>query len=161
MANVFTNFGTAQNAARNDLSQAPNIKQSGGRAFALDLPITGYTAATANPLFLVKLPANSRLLPHKCSVTFTAPSSTAQTVNIGYYTADTDTPVVVDAACFGTGLVMGTSAGHLALTAAGTLGTALLTPIQFPYDVWIVVTPTTVTAGLSHSETWHIEYTNG
>lgn len=161
MANVFTVFGQSQYNARDDLSQAPNIKQNGGKVFALDLTVTAYTASTSNPLFLCKLPAGARLLGHKCSVTYSAPSTTACTVEVGYYTADTDTPVVVDPACFGSSLALGTSAGHLTLTAAGTLGTALLTPFQFATDSWIVVTPTTVTGGSSHSETWHIEYTLG
>lgn len=159
MANVFTPFAQAELNARTDQSQAPNLKQQGGKVFELDVPITGYTGATTDPLFICRLPAGARLLASRCSVTFTAPSSTAFTVNLGYYTANTDTPTVVTGNAFATGLVMGTAAGHLLMSAAGTQGAALLTPFQFTTDVWIVMTPTTVTGPLSHSETWHITYT--
>lgn len=159
MANVFSPYAALQLAARTDLSQAPNLKQSGGKVFEVDIPITAYTAVAANPLFLFRLPAGAKLLTQKCSVDYGAPASTALTGKIGYYTAATDTPAAVDDACFGTALALGTSAGRKAFTDAGTLGTALLTPFQFTADSWVVVTWTTVTAALSHSQTWHLTYT--
>jgi hypothetical protein len=162
MANIYSSYAASQLSARTDLSQAPNLKQNGGNLRHLDVTValTTANAITANPVFLARLPAGSRLNAYGMSVDFsTAPATTALTGKIGYYTADTDTPVAVDDACFGAGLAMGTTGARVAVTSAGTAGTAWATPITFPYDVWIVVTWTTSTAPLPHNQTWHIPYT--
>jgi hypothetical protein len=164
MANIYSNVATSQLAARTDVSQAPNWKQSGGNARHQDVTValTTANAITANPVFLLRLSAGSRLNAYGISVDFSAaPATTALTGKIGYYTANTDTPVAVDDACFGAGLAMGTAGTRVAVTAAGTPGTAWAVPIVFPYDVWIVVTWTTSTAPLPHNQTWHIPYTLG
>lgn len=158
MANTFSDFGTLQLAARNDISQAPNHKQYGGNLKWLDVKFSSITPTTSDVLFIARLPAGARLIPELCSVDYTAPSSTAFTGKIGYYTSDTDTPTAVNDAAFGTALALGTAAGRKMFSEAGTIGTAFITPIQFTTDVWITFTPTTVTAGSSHNETWHIAY---
>ena len=157
MANAYTDFATLQLAARTDISQAPNHKQYGGNVKQIDVKISSYTAATSTPLYLARLPAGARLLTNLCSVDYTDPGD-ALTGSIGYYTADTDTPALVDVDYFGTALALGNAAGRKNFTEAGTIGDALLTPVTFPYDVWIVVTWTTVTAAASHSQNWHLVY---
>jgi hypothetical protein len=65
----------------------------------------------------------------------------------------------VSAAAFGTALALGAAAGRKGFVEAGTLGVALITPIQFTTDVWIVATWTTATVAVSHTQTWHLAYT--
>lgn len=159
MANTFSDYGTLQLAARTDQSQAPNLKQYGGNMRHIDVKFTSISPTTSDVLFIARLPAGARLVTELCSVDYTAPSSSAFTGKIGYYTAATDTPTAVTDNAFGAGLALGTAAGRKNFTDAGTLGAALTTPIQFTTDVWITFTPTTVTSGSSHNETWHLVYT--
>ena len=157
MAQFLTDLATAQNAAINDLSQAANIKQFGGRVQYLDVKISALTPAASDTLYLARLPKGSRLIVQHTSVDFTAPSSTAATCKVGYiYDDGTGTDNA-----FGAALALGTAAGRKVLTDAGTIGAALTTPVQFTDDAWIYLTWTTVTGGSSHNETWHIAYTLG
>jgi hypothetical protein len=126
----------------------------------LQVTKTGYTAATADPLYLARLPKGARLIPQLCSVDYGAPASTACTGSIGYFTT-ADTPVVVDVDAFGTALALGSAAGRKFLSEAGTIGVDFLTPVTFTTDVWIVVTWTTVTGASSHTQNWNLAYTLG
>lgn len=157
MANVFSDFATLQLAAVSDVSQAPNLKQYGGNLKFVQVRKTSYTAATADPLYLIRLPKGARLIPQLCSVDYGDPGD-ACTGSIGYFT-DADTPVVVDVDAFGTDLALGGSAGRKLFSEAGTKGVNFLTPATFDQDVWIVVTWGTVTNGVSHTQTWNLAYT--
>lgn len=157
MANVFSDFATSQLAAVSDMSQAPNLKQYGGNLHFVQVRKTSYTADTAVPLYLIRLPKGSRLIPQHCSVDYGDPGD-ACTGSIGYFT-DAETPVVVDVDAFGTALALGNAAGRKFFSEAGTIGVDFLTPVSFDQDVWIVVTWTTVTSGVSHTETWNLAYT--
>ena len=157
MANVFSDFATSQLAAVSDMSQAPNLKQYGGNLHFVQVRKTSYTAATADPLYLIRLPKGARLIPQLCSVDYGDPGD-ACTGSIGYFT-DAETPVVVDVDAFGTALALGNAAGRKFFSEAGTIGVDFLTPVSFDQDVWIVVTWTTVTSGVSHTETWNLAYT--
>lgn len=157
MANVFSDFATSQLAAVSDMSQAPNLKQYGGNLHFVQVSKTSYTAETAVPLYLIRLPKGSRLIPQLCSVDYGDPGD-ACTGSIGYFT-DAETPVVVDVDAFGTALALGNAAGRKFFSEAGTIGVDFLTPVSFDQDVWIVVTWTTVTSGVSHTETWNLAYT--
>lgn len=157
MANVFSDFATSQLAAVSDMSQAPNLKQYGGNLKFVQVRKTSYTAATADPLYLIRLPKGSRLIPQLCSVDYGDPGD-ACVCSIGYFT-DAETPVVVDVDAFGTALDLGSAAGRKFFSEAGTIGVDFLTPVSFDQDVWIVVTWTTVTSGVSHTETWNLAYT--
>jgi hypothetical protein len=157
MANVFSDFATLQLAAVTDQSQAPNLKQYGGNLKFVQVRKTAYTAATADPLYLIRLPKGARLIPQLCSVDYGDPGD-ACTGSIGYFT-DAETPVVVDVDAFGTALALGNAAGRKFFSEAGTIGVDFLTPVSFDQDVWIVVTWTTVTSGVSHTETWNLAYT--
>lgn len=157
MANVFSDFATLQLAAVSDISQAPNSKQYGGNVQWRQVRKPDYTAATADPLFLIRLPKGSRLCPQLCSVDYGDPGD-ACTGSIGYFT-DADTPVVVDVDAFGTALALGSAAGRKEFSEAGTKGVDFLTPVTFDQDVWIVVTWTTVTSGVSHTQCWNLAYT--
>lgn len=157
MANVFSDLATLQLAAVTDLSQAPNLKSYGGNLHFAQVRKTAYTAATADPLYLMRLPKGARLVPSLCSVDYGDPGD-ACTGSIGYFT-DADTPVVVDVDAFGTALALGNAAGRKTFSEAGTIGVDFLTPVSFTQDVWIVVTWTTVTSGASHTQTWNLAYT--
>lgn len=156
MANVFSDFGTLQLAAVSDISQAPNLKSYGGNLKFVQVRKTGYTAATADPLYLVRLPKGARLIPQLCSVDYGDPGD-ALTGSIGYFT-DAETPVVVDVDAFGTALALGSAAGRKFFSEAGTIGVDFLTPASFTQDVWIVVTWTTATVAVSHTQTWNLAY---
>jgi hypothetical protein len=156
MANVFSDFGTLQLAAVSDISQAPNLKSYGGNLKFVQVRKTSYTAATADPLYLVRLPKGARLIPQLCSVDYGDPGD-ALTGSIGYFT-DAETPVVVDVDAFGTALALGSAAGRKFFSEAGTIGVDFLTPVSFAADVWIVVTWTTATVAVSHTQTWNLAY---
>ena len=156
MASVYTDLATAQLAGRTSLGDAPNLKQYGGTVRHLDVVKSSYTAATADPLYLVRLPKGARLLADLCSVDYGDPGD-ALTGKIGYFTAG-DTPAAVDDDYFGASLALGNAAGRKGFSEASTKGDAFLTPITFSTDVWIVVTWTTATVAVSHTQTWHIAY---
>lgn len=157
MATVYTTFASSQNDALSDSSAAPTLKNSGGNVKYIDVTKSAYTAATADPLYLVRLPKGARLIPSQCSVDFTAPASTACTGKIGYIYDD----ATGDDDAFGASLALGTAASRKLFTDASTKGAAFLDPVTFTDDAWIYVTWTTVTGASSHQETWHIAYTLG
>lgn len=156
MANVFSDFGTLQLAAVTDISQAPNLKSYGGNLKFIQVRKTAYTAATADPLYLLRLPKGARLIPQLCSVDYGDPGD-ALTGSIGYF-SDAETPVVVDVDAFGTALALGSAAGRKFFSEAGTIGVDFLTPVSFTADVWVVVTWTTATVPVSHTQTWNLAY---
>lgn len=156
MATVYTTYAQDQYDALTDMSQAPNLRQNGGTVQHLDVTKTAYTAATADPLYLVRLPKGARLLPQLCSVDYGDPGD-ACTGDIGYiYDAGTG-----DADGYGASLALGNAAGRKLFSEAGTKGAAFLTPVTLADDAWIYVTWSTVTSGASHTQTWHIAYTLG
>jgi hypothetical protein len=159
MANVFSDFGTLQLAAVSDMSQAPNARSYGGNLKVLQVSRTAYTAATADPLFLVRLPKGARLIPQLCSVDYGDPGD-ALTGKIGTFT-DAATPAAIDDDVFGSGLALGNAAGRKNFTEAGTVGAGILTPANLDQDAWLVVTWTTATVPVSHTQVWTIVYDLG
>lgn len=157
MANVFSDFATLQNSAMLDQSAAPNRKQYGGNLHVLQVAKTSYTGATADPLYLARLPKGARLIPQLCSVDYGDPGD-ALTGKIGLFT-DADTPAAIDDDAFGSGLALGNAAGRKAFTEAGTVGANILTPATLDQDAWLVVTWTTATSAVSHTQVWTIAYT--
>ena len=152
MANVYTTYAASQLAALSDSSQAPNAKQAGGSLHCVEVTKTAYTAATADPLYLVRLPKGARVIPQLCVVDHGDPGD-ACTGTVGYiYDDETG-----DADGYSTGLTLGGSAGFESF--ASTAGAASLTPVTLTDDAWVYVTWGTVTNGASHTQTWHIVYT--
>lgn len=156
MANVFTDFATLQASAVSDMSQAPNVKQYGGNLKTLQVRMTGYTAATADPLFIARLPKGARLIPQLCSVDYGDPGD-ALTGKIGTFTVAA-TPVAIDDDVFGASLALGSAAGRKAFTEAGTVGAGILAPANLDQDAWLVATWTTATVAISHTQVWTIVY---
>ena len=66
---------------------------------------------------------------------------------------------MIDVDAYGTALDLGSAAGRKLFSEAGTKGVDFLTPSSFTADTWIVATFTTVTTGVSHTETWNLAYT--
>lgn len=153
MANVYTDLATDQLAAQSDYSQAPNQKLYGGTIRCLDVKKTSYTAATADPLYLVRLPKGARVFPHLSSIDH-GDAGDACTGTVGYIYDD----ATGDADGICGSLALGGSAGNQQLSKATTGGAVLLTPVTLTADAWIYVTWGTVTNGVSHSQTWHIAY---
>lgn len=152
MALVYTSFATSQLAALSDISEAPNLKQSGGTLRVVEVSKTAYTAATADPLYLVRLPKGARVIPQLCSVDHGDPGD-ACTGTVGYIYDD----ATGDADGYSTGIALGGSAGSEPFSS--TAGAASLTPVTLTDDAWVYVTWGTVTNGASHTQTWHIAYT--
>lgn len=161
MANIFSDLGAAQLAGLTNGADRPSLPSYGGKVYHLDVKKT-FNPSTSDPLYLALLPKGARLLPNLCSVDYGDPTSStgALTGKVGYFTNDT-TPVAIDDDYFGAGLALGDAAGRKEFSEAGTKGAAFLTPVTFTEDSWIVFTPTTVTNGQSHDETWHLAYTLG
>jgi len=157
MANVFTDYATAQLAAVSDISQAPNLRSYGGNLKVIQVTKSAYTGATADPLFLVRLPKGARLIPQLCSVDYGDPGD-ALTGKIGTFT-DAATPEAIDDDVYGAGLALGSAAGRKAFTEAGTVGAGILTSAALTQDAWIVVTWTTATSAASHTQVWTLAYT--
>lgn len=156
MATVYTTFAASQYSALSDLAQAPNVRLNGGPVHSIDVTKTAYTAATADPLYLVRLPKGARLLPQLCSVDYGDPGD-ACTGDIGYIYDD----ATGDADGYGAALALGNAAGRKTFSEAGTKGATFLTPVTLTDDAWIYVTWSTVTSAASHTQTWHIAYTLG
>lgn len=154
MPNTYTDLGALQLSAISDMSTAPNLKAYGGTVRYAEVTKSAYTAATADPLYLIRLPKGAKLIPSLCSVDYGTPGS-ACTGKIGHIyddgTGDDD--------AYGAALALGSSAGRKLLSEAGTKGVAFTDPVTFADDAWIYVTWTTVTSGASHTQTWHIAYT--
>jgi len=159
MANVFSDFGTLQLATVNDQSQAPNIRSYGGPLKVIQVTKSSYTAATADPLYLARLPKGARLIPQLCSVDYGDPGD-ALTGKIGTFT-DAETPVAIDDDVFGASLALGSAAGRKNFTEAGTVGAGILAPANLSADAWIVVTWTTATVAVSHTQVWTLVYDLG
>lgn len=149
---VYTSFATSQLAALSDMSEAPNLKQAGGTLRIVEVSKTAYTAATADPLYLVRLPKGARVIPQLCSVDHGDPGD-ACTGTVGYIYDDG----TGDADAYATALALGGSAGSEPFSS--TAGAASLTPVTLTDDAWVYVTWGTVTNGASHTQTWHIAYT--
>lgn len=154
MADVYTDYATAQNSALTDLSAAPNLRSYGGNVHYIDVSKTAYTASTSDDLYLARLPKGARLIPALCSVDYGDPGD-ACTGDIGYIYDD----LTGDQDGFGVSLALGNAAGRKEFSEAGTKGAAFLTPVKFTDDAWIYVTWDTVTNGASHTQTWHLAYT--
>ena len=60
MANVYTTFAQAQVDAGLNGAERPTLPSNGGNLHCVNVSKTSYTAATADPLYLVKLPKGSR-----------------------------------------------------------------------------------------------------
>lgn len=159
MANNYSAFAASQYAALSDMSQAPNLRQIGGNVHYLDITKT-YTAedlpATADPLYLVRLPKGARLILPLCSVDYEDPGDALTTSKIGYIYDD----ATGDDDAFGVTLTLGNAAGRKLLTeATGTKAAAFLTPVTFTDDAWVYVTWATVTSPAAHKQVWHLAYT--
>jgi hypothetical protein len=120
---------------------------------------SAYTAATADPLYLIRLPKGARIIPQLCSVDYGDPGD-ALTGKIGLFT-DASTPVAIDDDCFGASLALGNAAGRKGFMEAGTVGAYILAPVNQDQDSWLVVTWTTATAAVSHTQVWTIVYDLG
>jgi hypothetical protein len=153
MALVYTSFGTDQLAALTDGSERPTLTLNGGSLHLVDVSKTSYTAATADPLYLVRLPKGARVIPQLCSVDHGDPGD-ACTGTVGYIYDDG----TGDADGYATAIALGGSAGSEPFST--TAGAASLTPVTLAADAWVYVTWGTVTNGASHTQTWHIAYTN-
>jgi hypothetical protein len=154
MANVYTTFATSQLAALTDGSERPTLRNAGGNLHLIDVTKTSYTAATADPLYLVRLPRGARVIPQLCTVDHGDPGD-ACTGTVGYIYDDG----TGDADGYATGIALGGAAGSEPFST--TAGAASLTPVTLTADAWVYVTWGTVTNGISHSQTWHIAYTLG
>lgn len=152
MATVYTSFGQSQLDALTDMSAAPNLKQAGGNLHVVQVSKSSYTAATADPLYLVRLPKGARVLPHLCMVDHGDPGD-ACTGDVGYIYDDG----TGDADGYANDLALGNAAGYESFSAYA--GAAALTPVTLTDDAWVYVTWGTVTSGASHTQTWTIAYT--
>lgn len=154
MANVYTTFASSQYDALSDMSQAPNLRQAGGNLHLIQVTKTSYTAATADPLYLVRLPKGARVIPHLCMVDHGDPGD-ACTGDVGYIYDDG----TGDADGYANDIALGNAAGYESFSAYA--GAAAITPVTLTDDAWIYVTWGTVTNGASHTQTWTIAYTLG
>ena len=152
MATVYTTFAQSQVDAALNGADRPTLPSNGGNLHCVNVSKTGYTAATADPLYLVKLPKGARVIPQLCSVDHGDPGD-ACTGTVGYIYDDG----TGDADGYATALALGGSAGSESFSA--TAGAAALTPVTLTDDAWVYVTWGTVTAGASHSQTWNLVYT--
>ena len=158
MANLFSTLATAQLAGTTNGADRPSLPSYGGKVTHLDVAITA-TAATADPIYLVRLPKGARLLPNLCSVDYEDPG-TSVVCHIGDFTTAA-TPVVIDVDRYATSLDLGSAAGRKQFSEAGTKGVAFLTPYTATADIWIVVTFSSVGAGVSAAYDFHLAYTLG
>jgi len=158
MANLFSTLATAQNTATTNGADRPSLPSYGGKLTQLDIAITA-TAATADPLYLLRLPKGARLLADQCSVDYEDPG-TSVVCHIGDFTT-ASTPVVIDVDRYATSLDLGSAAGRKEFSEAGTKGVAFLTPYVTTADTWIVVTFSSVGAGVSAAYNFHLVYTLG
>ena len=153
MANVYTTFATDQLAALADGSERPTIPLNGGNVHTVQVTRTAYTAATADPLYLVRLPKGARVIPNSCSVDHGVAASTALTGDVGYIYDDGTGA----AAAYADNLALGTSAG--AKQFHGFPGTANTAPVTLTAPAWVYVTWGTATGAASHTQLWTITYT--
>ena len=83
MATVYTTFAQSQVDAALNGADRPTLPSNGGNLHCVNVSKTGYTAATADPLYLVKLPKGARVIPQLCSVDHGDPGD-ACTGTVGY-----------------------------------------------------------------------------
>lgn len=161
MANIFSDFAALQNTAggpSGNFSTAPNENAYGGNLKFVSVTKTAIMA-TADPLYLIRLPKGARLIPQLCSVDYEDPGD-AMVCSIGDFTCAA-TPVVIDVDRYATALDLGNAAGRKFFSEAGTKGVAFLTPFTLTVESWIVVTWTTATVAISGKQTWNLAYTLG
>lgn len=154
MASVYTDLAALQLAAQTNGANRPSLPSYGGKVFMANVSKTGYTAATADPLYLIRLPKGARVIPQLCVVDH-GDAGDACTGTVGYIYDDG----TGDADGYSTGIALGGSAGFESF--AATAGAASLTPVILAEDAWVYVTWGTVTNGASHTQTWHIAYDLG
>lgn len=151
MASVYTDFATSQLAALSDISQAPNFRDYGGTLRVLRVSKTGYTAATADPLYIARLQKGSKVIPALCSIDYGDPGD-ACTGSVGHIYDDG----TGDDNGIAASLALGGSAGYKLFSAYA--GADALAPVKLADDAWIYCTWATVTNGVSHTQTWTIVY---
>jgi hypothetical protein len=155
MANVFSNVADLEKAVyTNGGGSRPNARDYGGVSSSKKVSKTGYTAATADPLYLTIIPKGSMLNLSKSSVRYGDPGDAA-TCKLGLFTT-AETPVEIDDDAYGSGLALGGSAGRKVLDETTTLGDYFTTPTRLTQDAWLVATWTTVTNGASHDQYWDL-----
>jgi hypothetical protein len=158
MANVYTTFATEQLAATLDGSERPTETLSGGSVNTIQVTRTyaASQAATADPLFLVRLPKGARVIRNACCVDHEATgTSNALTGNVGYIYDDG----TGDADAYALNLALGATAGTKQFHAYNT--TAYTAPVTLAAPAWVYVTWGTVThtTPTAHTQTWTISYT--
>lgn len=151
MASVYTDIATSQLAALADYSQAPNLKDYGGNLRVLRVSKAAYTAATADPLHLARLPKGAKLIPSLCQVDH-GDAGDACTGSVGYLYDDG----TGDADAYAVNLALGGSAGYESFV--GYAGADALAPVKLTDDAWVVVTWGTVTNAASHTQVWTLVY---
>lgn len=152
MATVYTSFAQAQVDAALNGADRPTLPSNGGNLHCVNVSKTGYTAATQDPLYLVKLPKGARIIPQLCSIDH-GDAGTECIGTVGYIYDDG----TGDADGYATALTLGGSAGSEPFSTSA--GAAALTPVTLTDDAWVYATWTTVTSGASHTQTWNLVYT--
>ena len=166
MANVYTTFATEQLAALSDGSERPTLPLNGGNVHTVQVTrgatsstSNTYTAATADPLYLVRLPKGARVIANSCAVDFTSPGTGGNlTGNVGYIYDDG----TGSAAAYASGLQLAGAATQVnaAKQFHGNIGTGGVAPVTLTAPAWVYVTWTaTATGPVAHTETWTITYT--
>ena len=153
MANVYTTFATDQLAALTDGSERPTLPLNGGNVHTVLVTKT-FTAATADPLYLVRLPKGARVIRSQCMVDFEDPGASL-IGNVGYIYDDG----TGDADGYATALDLGSAAGSKQFH--NFFGAAYTAPVALANPAWVYVTWTTATTPIPHTETWTISYTLG
>jgi hypothetical protein len=156
MANVYTTFATDQLAALSDGSERPTLPLNGGNVHTVQVTRTAYTAALADPLYLVRLPKGARVIANSCSVDHGIAAATALTGDVGYIYDDGTGA----AAAYADNIALGNAAG--AKQFHGFPGTANTAPVTLTAPAWVYVTWGTLTGtAASHTQLWTITYTLG
>ena len=155
MANVYTTFATDQLAALTDGSERPTLPLNGGNLHTVQVTRTAYTPATADPLYLVRLPKGARIIPNGCSVDYTDPATSggAVTGDVGYIYDDGTGA----AAAYADNIALGEAAGSKQFH--GFPGTANTAPVTLTAPAWVYVTWGTITNVSSQTQVWTITYT--
>jgi hypothetical protein len=157
MPNVYTTFATDQLAALTDGSERPTLPLNGGNVHTVQVTRTAYTPATADPLYLVRLPKGARVIANNCAVDFTDPATTggAVTGDVGYIYDDGTGAV----AAYADNIALGEAAGSKQFH--GFPGTASTAPVTLANSAWVYVTWGTITNVSAHTQVWTITYTLG
>jgi hypothetical protein len=157
MANVYTTFATEQLAALSDGSERPTLPLNGGNVHTIQVTKTSLTAATADPVYLVRLPKGARVLASNCSVDFgSVGASGTLTGKVGYIYDDASG----SSDAYASGLTLAYSANPSVKQLHGNVGTGGLTPVTFTAPAWVYVTWTSLpTSPAAHTQVWTISYT--